>query len=906
MDTTNVRVCALFWCVLRCAELNIVARVHGVWQTATMADEEAKGHDMAAAAGISFLALQQHAYRVDADLLAAVERFVDAPTHKDWCVMARRLFFLDDDVEDADIARWDDLKAWEGTSHAHRWLYNWDDGVPLDVLSTEGHLLGCQSVFRVAAQLRRSDIWAESARGMTSLEIGATLMKARVTPLVMFLRAIGGLLFHQYDLPPPVQALWVREKATLVHAGRSFHNSLTKRPNTEEVFGPLFSEELVRAYHRHPLASPQSTSGLFAREAACKQLQDVTQKIVLAKEDPQQRLQRHAFPILFAAGAPGIGKSHFLDSMGDVLVAAKETDGHRVVHVNLSFKNSTGWVSQEEDMLFDSILAARLAYAFVTAEDRGAYGAFLEKHSWAQHASAATVLDLVAAAFLRQSGADQSGRVLFAIGIDEVQELLERQTGTAAEAEGSLRLSRLFAAVGHMMQACRYPVVVVAAGVRRTAMQDAIQSSAHPYKHLELPWLDTKQRLAFFDALEASSFSYEDNDNSDRDSADGGNDEEHKEAVVQAAKETIAREHRDMVLLQNLVHDTSGLPRLLVLVAQEVLNAVIRQNGVLSMVNFMKLRGRVAARFREWRTSFATGVALSVPNLVEILAYALGHIPVRRDEPLLYVVMRDEENTKVTRTPRSAAWLEREGVATCVDDASGGAGDDGSDDGSDGGSDGGSDEASGDDGGDEDSDDSVVSGSTSDDDGSGGHGASSSGTRRERVVVLQMPWLIVQAWVDLAWTDFKSKKPSSEVTRVLKGPLKEAYKTFLWCCRRWLRLEEERFNLVSTHHGMWEAIGAVAHALRVNAYLVVRQGATREDQARQEKVDVRVSFAEFHKGALLGARLHEKDCKLLLKEPCRVERVEERFDWSEGGMQANVTQYESGASNGERSRPPTC
>ena len=133
MDTTNVRVCALFWCVLRYAELNIVARVHGVWQTATMADEEAKGHDMAAAAGISFFALQQHADRVDADLLAAVERFVDAPTHKDWCVMARRLFFLDDDVEDADIARWDDLKAWEGTSHAHRWLYNWDDGVAVTI-----------------------------------------------------------------------------------------------------------------------------------------------------------------------------------------------------------------------------------------------------------------------------------------------------------------------------------------------------------------------------------------------------------------------------------------------------------------------------------------------------------------------------------------------------------------------------------------------------------------------------------------------------------------------------------------------------------------------------------------------------------------------------------------------------
>ena len=74
----------------------------------------------------------------------------------------------------------------------------------------------------------------------------------------------------------------------------------------------------------------------------------------------------------------------------------------KVVHVNLSFKNSTGWVSQEEDMLFDSILAARLAYAFVATEESRrttrTYDTFLQAEStrWVQHASAAAVLNVAA------------------------------------------------------------------------------------------------------------------------------------------------------------------------------------------------------------------------------------------------------------------------------------------------------------------------------------------------------------------------------------------------------------------------------------------------------------------------------------------------------------------------------
>lgn len=776
-------------------------------QMPTMSDEEAKGDDVAAAAAaaaeedISFLALQQHADRVDADLVAAVARFVDAPTHKDWRVMARRVLFLDDDVEDADIAGWRgaDLDSWSPEA-ARGWVSKWHRGILVRVLKNRRHLLHCQSVSRVVEQLRRCNMWTASACGRTSLALGAALVDARVTPLVMLLRGMGDVLLHDVGMPSSVRALWVTDVDLLTDASLALQATLLQRPNTKVEAESLRTAFCSTTYVRHPLASPQSTSALFAREAACKQLQDVTRKIVVAKADPQQRLRRHAFPVLCAAGAPGIGKSHFLDSMGTVLAEAEETEGHEVVHVNLSFKHSTGWVAQEEDMLFDSILAARLAYAFVAVEGtHGTYDAFLQATPWVQHASAAAVLHVAAAAHLDHSNLASDTPVLFAIGIDEVQALLARHTGTEDEAEGPRRLSRLFAAVGHMMQACRYPVVVVAAGVRRAAMEDAIRSSAYVCEHLALPWFDRAQRLAWFDALGASSLSSL-SSLSCVGVGVGGDDD-----AVQAAKATIAREHRDMAWLQRLLDDTSGLPRLVVLVAQEVVHAVVRKGGVMSEVNGMGVRGRVAARFRTWRTSFATGVALSVPNLVEILAYVLGRIPIRREEPLLHVVTREDASSEVTRTPRSAAWLETEGVVTCVDEVEH-VGDGGEDD----------------DGG---------------EDGSGGHGASSSGGCCARVVVLQMPWLVVQAWVDVAWTEFQSKKPSSEVARVLAGPLGDAYRTFLWCCRRWRKHEEAR----SPSFVVWDA-------MRASACLVVRHGGARgvawgeEEEEEEDKNKKSCSF----------------------------------------------------------------
>jgi len=197
--------------------------------------------------------------------------------------------------------------------------------------------------------------------------------------------------------------------------------------------------------------------------------------------------------------------------------------------------------------------------------------------------------------------------VLLCVTVDEIQLMPEKL------------LSSVFQQLGDAMVTCDHPVMCVMAGLNPVAIGDAIRPSTHPHKRLELGWFDNITRQQFLTNLQDEEAWW----------ARGATT-----AKRAAALRMIATQHQDSPLLQALVRDTSGHPRMMSLLVEAVVEYLVKQSLVehLGAMNTSKVQRtwhqELLNRARNNSTKYAMGDGFTSSELVRLMATALGNIPV--------------------------------------------------------------------------------------------------------------------------------------------------------------------------------------------------------------------------------------------------------------------------------------
>ena len=476
------------------------------------------------------------------------------------------------------------------------------------------------------------------------LEFGEWLLEHGVTPLVVLVRTMG----VREDMFK-VEALGSRgDRDTFIVAPVDFFHSVMTFTSSFCACDACFELRWLMGSLRRKSSSyqwaafeeyePRRLSRgppiFLDREAATAVFQRTLKHVVEAKR-ASTPISRANLPIMVAGGAPGVGKSHFLDQVGRVAREAL-AGTHTVVHINLSLAGETRGTGPEHIMLTDSILAARLLRAVYATHvtlnefERRHPGHFLCM-------SATQALDYIAADAARvaataSTGGDEGDAaaetaaahepatplpVAFVICIDEFQAAL-------------CDVGELCHALGDAMLRSDFPVVWVLAGHSRGAMEAAVREAAHPCRTLPLDWLNAQSQTQFVaQAAECGPWWF---------SCD------HKcFATTGTATELklLPAQHARVPFVQQLVADTSGHPRTLAVLV-EVLAGHLKTHPLFSDVAAadvgnvdQALRAAFLEQFSRISSGYAWGLGLPDPQLATIIACAVGHLPVRQDTELV-------------------------------------------------------------------------------------------------------------------------------------------------------------------------------------------------------------------------------------------------------------------------------
>ena len=346
------------------------------------------------------------------------------------------------------------------------------------------------------------------------------------------------------------------------------------------------------------------TQLILQREESTGVFNTVVAAVVAAKRKGER--SRMEFPILMAGGGPGIGKSRFLDQLGR---AAREVavDGVEVAHLNLSFMHGTGATPTEAKLPVGSMVAVRLLHACFSSKEP--LNSFESRHLHLLSGLSTTeALHFIAETVLPGT------TVLFVVGVDEVQ-------------EAKVGLGDLFQVMGNAMVGCRHPLVWMAAGLNPVQIQRSIDSSGHPHRSIDLPWLTERSRLQVLALLHTCEPWWL-----------GEGDSQVATSKVKMAM--ISSQYKGVPLLAELLADTSGHPRMLIVLVQVLVEHLIETPHLtqLADANVAKtrrfVRGVLRTRFERVSSGvFAQG--FSKERMMTIIAHAVGNVPVVEDEDLV-------------------------------------------------------------------------------------------------------------------------------------------------------------------------------------------------------------------------------------------------------------------------------
>lgn len=548
-------------------------------------------------------AVDAHIRTLDAELLEAIKTCCSSDMSEEAKREARRLFvmrcfFVDvNDEAIADDVDMNTLRTWRN--------YAFREALLRQLSQYEPHTL--PSGRRLYQALERVGALQGAATHQDQAELCQTLMNADVTPLVVLVRA-------ELGLPCLGRSVWRGLFSSIRTASVTDLQRHLMYPDVAAVLkAHMGSRGWITFEDYKPtctLSGPMNVT--VHREKAAAALRDALQQIRSATADNRQA--RGEYPVILLAGAPGIGKTHFIHCAGNILrdVGTHGSDDDASMHiieVRLQFKETPQ--SGEDSLVTESIIATRI---FQKCFVGGIPTTMLTKHfQVAQSLTLPFVLDLVAT-HLCPEGKTPA----IVLSVDEAQNF-KRQDGRSL-------LKDLMVDLGDAMRTAPFPVVCMVAGLTPQKMQDAVSASSHPSKILPLEWFGTDQRASFFKTIAKVDPWFP--------VAGASN------ATVEVALRKLA-DVPDTPLLNHLVSDTGGHPRMLVFLSEIIVRYLVRKPSTTKLgdLNAIKarrdLRMQLREKYGEHSTLAAVGGGFTSVELLRMIAVAVGNIAVRLDDELL-------------------------------------------------------------------------------------------------------------------------------------------------------------------------------------------------------------------------------------------------------------------------------
>lgn len=581
--------------------------------------------------------VEAHAQNLDTELLEAVKTYCarqpgdgrvpggdddDAEAKAAWKLIAKRCFFVDLDNEGgADELDKCSLDSW----------YRLPKTRYLQQISEQDWI---PSMRRLYQALERSGCLAGNITPGTHREQVAlceTLIGLGATPLVILLRTgLIGLDFLTRN------GAWKKhfqqgERLPKEIARLQRHCGKPDVAGTDGIIGEYRGKRGWETWNEfkpiHMVAGPTKIN--IHRKDAVDKLREAFGQIRAAVEDNNQARQH--YPIILLAGAPGIGKSHFIHLAGKVLMSDISKSQH-VIEIRLRISEPKTTL-REHELVTEAMIATRI---FVQCFMGGDFDSMLRDHfPVAQSLTIPHVLRLVAK---HLCPTDKTPVVV--LSVDEAQNF--------KRGEQSL-LPDLMVDLGDAMRTASFPVVCLVAGLTPQKMGESVKASSHPSMLLPLEWFDYGQRRDFFEeiaTLEASDVWFVVGDTP---------------KDVLKTKLGQLNKLMDVPLFKNLISDTGGQPRMLIFLVEIIVAFLVDKPvadlGQLNAVKARKqLRIKLRDKYRENATCAAMGDVFSPTELLRIIAAAVGNVALDR---------RDVFLQEKGRAAYTVAQLESNGVFTC-------------------------------------------------------------------------------------------------------------------------------------------------------------------------------------------------------------------------------------------------